>query len=700
MTLRRQLLIVSLLLLCLPWAGCQFIREMEGALRKGQEQSLQATAGAIAAVLSEKNQFIYPYSARRDAPPDERSSVYAITTDTPVIVDGYDDGWENIAVTKLQSEAGNGVVYAAQVRGEYLYLLFHVQDEQIVYHNPGLSAEPNGDRLVLRMWHNQRRQDYVIATAAPGSVRAKPGNRRERDMDASRIRGYWQDAVGGYTLELEIPMDYTGGRLGFFFVNEAMMANKPATTVGTIEPLHAVAPPWLIHSPEQTQRLLRPFSNQNSHIQVVDQEQWLLADQTSGASSTNSNEDTFWLLRLLYRSILSQDSLQTPPEAPRLGKIEGEEIRTALQGTAANTRYRDGQYRTRTLLSAAAPIADADGILGAVIVRQSGETYLSLTDKAFSRLLSYSLLALAIGAAGLLGYASMLSWRIRKLSQATHEAIGDDGRVTGNFTRSTAKDEIGDLSRQYGNLLVRVREYNDYLRTLSRKLSHELRTPIAVIQSSLDNLEQSTDQEAEQTVYLRRARQGLARLQQILTAMSEANRLEESIGNNTAERVDLVPLLKEIHAAYRDIYQGHRLLLAMEHESAVVIGAPDLIVQCLDKLMDNAASFCPADGEITLQLAPTPGHWEIRISNEGPVLPEAIRENLFEPMVSLREEKSESVHLGLGLHVVRLIAEFHRGKVTAENLPEADGVVISIRLPMAEPDAQNVMEASSKTPAV
>src|SRR5210317_1491717 len=59
MRLRRQLLLVSLLLLSLPWAGCQFIREMEGALRHGQAQSLQATARAIAAVLGEQEGLLY-----------------------------------------------------------------------------------------------------------------------------------------------------------------------------------------------------------------------------------------------------------------------------------------------------------------------------------------------------------------------------------------------------------------------------------------------------------------------------------------------------------------------------------------------------------------------------------------------------------------------------------------------------------------
>lgn len=69
MTLRRQLLLVSLLLLSLPWAGCQFVREMEAALRHGQEQSLQATAQAVAAVLAERDELLYPDPQRRLAPP-------------------------------------------------------------------------------------------------------------------------------------------------------------------------------------------------------------------------------------------------------------------------------------------------------------------------------------------------------------------------------------------------------------------------------------------------------------------------------------------------------------------------------------------------------------------------------------------------------------------------------------------------------
>jgi signal transduction histidine kinase len=322
-------------------------------------------------------------------------------------------------------------------------------------------------------------------------------------------------------------------------------------------------------------------------------------------------------------------------------------------------------------------------VAGAVVVRQSGEQYLSLTDQAFSRLLGYSLLALCAGAFGLLAYASWLSWRIGRLSRAARQALEEDGALAAAFPRSAAGDEIGELSRHYADLLERLREYNSYLRTLSRKLSHELRTPIAVIQTSLENLEQSGDKQANEGIYVTRAREGLQRLNSILTAMSEANRLEESIRGNSPHEFDLVPLLREVFAAYRGIYPHHVLSLELEVERAPVSAVPELIVQALDKLMDNAASFCPPQGSISLRLAAHTKQWELSVSNQGPPLPEALQEGLFDPMVSMRENTSAGVHLGLGLHIVRLIVDFHHGRVKAENLPDNGGVRLSIYLPVS-----------------
>jgi len=675
-------MLVSLLLLALPWAGCQFIREMEGALRQGQEQSLQATARAVAAVLGEREELLYPNPLRRLAPPDRQQPVYAHPVDQLLIVDGYADGWEDIPSVRLHSESGSlALIYRAATRDETLYLMLQVKDPEVIFHNPGLSAEPNGDRLVLRTWRNGRRQEYVIATAAPGSVHAIPVGPLQPGLDARRIHGFWQDAAGGYSLELEIPMAYTGGRLGFYLVNVGRRPGGKVETLGNSEALDTFAPPWLIYSPAALQQALAPFSHGGSHLQVIDKDNWLIADVAASDDSPEVTDDTFWLLRLLYRSILSRGGLDPLPASPGTGRAAGGEIAAALSGNSANHRYQDPDHATRTVLSAAAPIVHDGLVIGVVVARQSGEEYLSLTDQAFSRLLGYSLLALCAGALGLLGYASLLSWRIGRLSRAARQAIGQDGLLPRAFPRSAAPDEIGELSRHYADLLDQLREYNDYLRTLSRKLSHELRTPIAVIQTSLENLEQSSPGAGDSEIYVERAREGLARLNSILTAMSEANRLEESIRGNTPRPLDLVPLLREVADAYRDVYPDHRLRLDLPEGTAWIDGVPELLVQALDKLLDNAATFSPVAGELRLQLAPAAGHWALSVANEGPPLPGGLQDRLFDPMVSVRPGDAGGVHLGLGLHIVRLIVEFHRGRVRAENTADPAGVRITIELP-------------------
>ena len=684
MTLRRQLLLVSLLLLSLPWAGCQFVREMEAALRHGQEQSLQATAQAVAAVLAERDELLYPDPQRRLAPPDGRPPLYAHPLDSPLIVDGYEDGCEDIPTASLASAGGGApfaVHYRAATRGGMLYLLLQVQDAEVVFHNPGVSAEPNGDRLLLRTWRDNRRQEYIVATAAPGRVRAVAASPLPAGLDPGAIQGFWQDAADGYSIELAIPLAYTGDRLGFYLVNTG--EGERFTTLGNTHPLDSAPPPWLIYSPRALQSTLSPFGALSTHIQVVDHDNWLVADVPAAASTRPQAGQTFWLLRLLYRSILAAgEDMEEPPAATAPGKVGGVELAAALQGTAASQRYRDPGHRDRTLLVAAAPILYDGAVTGAVAARQSGELYLSLTDQAFGQLLGYSLLALCAGAFGLLAYATWLSWRIGRLSRAAREAMDEDGAVTASFPRSSAGDEIGQLSRHYADLLERLREYNNYLRTLSRKLSHELRTPIAVIQTSLENLEQATDQSRENSVYVTRAREGLLRLNGILTAMSEANRLEESIRGNHPQPIDLVPLLREVFDAYRGIYPQHELALELAVDSAPVLAVPELLVQALDKLVENAASFCPPGERISLRLAKAASHWELGVSNQGPLLPESLRDGLFDPMVSVREPTSPGVHLGLGLHIVRLIVEFHHGRVTAANLPDGDGVQVLICLPV------------------
>jgi len=701
-SLRQQLLLASLLLLTLPWAGCQFVREMEGALRAGQERALQATSLAVAAALEDKPELLYPNPRRLQNIESSNTalsrSLYAVPVDQPIIIDGYGDGWEDLDFQVFESSSSVNpltIQYKAATWRGHLFLFIQIADNNVVFHNPALSREPNGDRLILRTWLDNRRQEYVIATAAPGKVIARHKDKIYGGGSARQIRGQWQDTVRGYNLELEIPLSLTGGRLGFFVINASSPATGEVDTLGNAKPLDMAPPPWLIYTADTLNHAIAPFTRRDQRLQIVDKAHWLLTDTATAAQSdveeaqSDAVERTFWLVRALYRSILSRDTPLLRSPVAQTGRLNQEEVMAAISGTATSRWYKNAEATDRTLLSSAAPIRNDNQVIGAVLIRQSNEEYLSLTDEAFSRLLGYSLMALCVGVLGLLGYASLLSWRIQKLSRDAASIIREDGSLGQGFPISTAQDEIGELSRRYGQMLDKLREHNDYLHTLSRTLSHELRTPIAVIQTSLENLEQQQAPLEQNNKYLKRAKEGLARLNKILTAMSEANRLEESIHNNAQQRIDLHPLLREVFSAYQGIYTNAKLTLDCKVEEAYVEAAPELIVQALDKLMDNAISFCPEQGGILVALHRSAEHIEISVSNEGPRLADKLQHSLFDSMVSLRGGGSPDVHLGLGLYIVRLIAEFHGGSVRGENLADEKGVVFTLTLPNTNELASN-----------
>ena len=102
---------------------------------------------------------------------------------------------------------------------------------------------------------------------------------------------------------------------------------------------------------------------------------------------------------------------------------------------------------------------------------------------------------------------------------------------------STSKDEIGDLTRSFSQMLQRLGHYNHYLENMSSRLSHELRTPITVVRSSLEHVQLTAKD--EQQKYIERAQNGLQRLHTILNNMTEASRLEATLKHEQLHLFDL-----------------------------------------------------------------------------------------------------------------------------------------------------------------
>ncbi|MDB5814240.1 MAG: hypothetical protein JWN23_1357 [Rhodocyclales bacterium] len=447
---------------------------------------------------------------------------------------------------------------------------------------------------------------------------------------------------------------------------------------------------------EEIQSLVTGLARAGSRIWIVDSRLRLVATAGSldAAPVASKDEVAFGPLEPVVRAALRFifDRVQTSPlqaneeVIPNDVVFGGREVERALDGTASWRSRASPDGRT-AIITALNPIWVGDAVVGAVIVDETTQAIVSFSNRALVQLAAVTLISFAIGALTLFFFASSLSSRLRKLRDEADNAIDSQGRVRGLVAGEHARDEIGDLSRGFSTVLDRLAQYNAYLENLAGRLTHELRTPIAVVRSSLDNLklqDATRDTGVPHTgVYLTRAEDGLNRLETILTRMSEATRLEQTLRSGDRETFDAKQVLQGCVEGYAGAYPRRRFVLNSPDAPVPLIGAPDLFAQMLDKLAANAVDFATADPvEVSLERAD--GSAIMRVSNQGPRLPAAMQERLFESMVSVRGEgATREPHLGLGLYIVRQIAEYHGGTAVAANRADGSGVVFEVRLPLA-----------------
>ncbi|MEO8738992.1 MAG: ATP-binding protein [Casimicrobiaceae bacterium] len=466
----------------------------------------------------------------------------------------------------------------------------------------------------------------------------------------------------------------------------------------TAVPVPSTAPPPLTVAPRspEIEQIIQGLSRTTARIWVVDRDLNVLAraGTLKGAPAAGTADTALpwvwrWvereLLHPLYSLVLTQPTNDFTEEQAGRVLIPAREIDGALAGILTIDRRPTPDGRA-VIVSAAHPIWVGDQVRGVVIVEETTNAVLAERNRAFERLFSIVLAALLIGSLALTLYASRLVARIRRLRDEAEAAIDEQGRARGAVVASTAGDEIGDLSRSFSSALSRLAQYASYQQNMASRLSHELRTPVAVVKSSLENLQLSA-LPGDARVYIDRAQQGLARLTHILTRMTEATRLEQSLGDAERERFDLTAVVAGCVDGYRLAYPDQTIVFEATGASLWIDGAPELIAQMLDKLIANAAEF-GASGEthapIVVRLRRAEAAAEIEVENQGPPLPESMPGRLFDSMVSVRGDTGgDAPHLGLGLYIVRLIAEFHGGSASARNRADGRGVVVSVKLAAA-----------------
>jgi dedicated sortase system histidine kinase len=494
----------------------------------------------------------------------------------------------------------------------------------------------------------------AVATALhdrPGLLRARPA----RDNDLLREA---EEELRRLAAERGEPQPEPGAETALIIDREEAAAKNETEEIGEI---------------------LRAVERSTARIWVVTRELRVLALAGSLRREEGGAEET--LTRRALGLLIPRPSEDFDDAIDDDALAAGREISGALQGRPG-FRLRNTPDGKAVVISAAHPIWNGDEVAGAVVVEESTNPILSVRSQALERLLVLTLVAFAVAAAVLIWFATRISTRIRRLRDEAETAIDGRGRLAHLVTAQDAGDEIGDLSRSFSAMLAKLSQHHAYLESLASRLSHELRTPIAVVRSSLENLKLAP---ADARVYIDRAEEGLRRLGTILTRMSEATRLEQGLASFERERFDLAAVVSGCVEGYRLAYPHQAFDLALPQKKTWVEGSPDLAAQLLDKFVANAVDFAAAGKRgdpVRISLSAANGMVELGVENKGPLLPEEMRGKLFESMVSVRSERrgegtSAEPHLGLGLYIARLIAEFHGGDIRARNLASGEGVEVS-----------------------
>ena len=671
MSLRFKLLLIALSTLALPFAGWLFVRQMEELLRQGQEQTLIASARALARSLD---------ALKAELPP-AGTAIYIHQAPGKIAIDGYADDWGGLAPyaqnlgppVDVQKES---LLLCAD--RNWLYLLVSVRDATRTRVDAKDARAAISDHLTLTLERGALSRRYLLASAAPGRFDALTLSDATDNALPTTLDGAWQEDGSGYRIELRLSRTQMPDKLALSVFDAA----TPAAEIA--EPL-----PLLALSPELSTELGK-FAPEGMRARLLSGEGWVVAETgTLEGAATAMGSRRRWLESLVYRHLIAPGLTRAEDFSTALPRLASPEIWQALSGVAS-TAWHPSASETQVVLAAAVPLKAGGEVRGALLLEQTSDALPLLTNRALLSLGGASLLALLIAGGMLFAFSSVLSLRIRRLRNAAERAMRTSGKMDTALPLLGARDELGDLARSFARLLDEVGAYTDYLRTLASKLSHELQTPLAIVKSSLDNLDHQA-MPADAQPYLARARGGAERLGAIVRAMSEASRMERAIAGGDAEDFDLVAVVRGCIEAYRPLIAPRRLDSELPASPLIMHGAPELIAQALDKLVDNARSFAPDDGWVRIGLTARDDGAEITVVNSGPLLPPAMQDRLFDSLVSVRTAsalkpaevihgRSDAPHLGLGLYVVRLIAEAHRGQASARNLDDGSGVEFCLRL--------------------
>ena len=361
------------------------------------------------------------------------------------------------------------------------------------------------------------------------------------------------------------------------------------------------------------------------------------------------------------------------------------EVDSALDGSPADIVRVDA--RGQLVVSVAVPVQRQRSVVGALLLSTSpGEIDAIVTQERWQILRLALVSALVTGTLSAL-MAGTIAGPMRRLSAAA-ERVQTSMKARAEIPDYTDRsDEIGHLSGSLRAMTNALYNRIEAIERFAADVAHELKNPLTSLRSAVETLPLAKNaNDRKRLVDI--IQHDVRRLDRLISDISNASRIDAELARENTETVDLAELAGTIVSIQADLAANREvdvtLIAAKGRYGPLVKGHDTRLAQVFTNLIDNAVSFSPSGGTVTIRITADAEHVTAKIEDEGPGLGGNI-EKVFQRFYTDRPEgESFGDHSGLGLSISRQIAEAHQGTLDAGNRTDATGAVFTLTLPRAK----------------
>jgi len=360
------------------------------------------------------------------------------------------------------------------------------------------------------------------------------------------------------------------------------------------------------------------------------------------------------------------------------------EVASALQGAPADFVRVDAQ--NHLVVSVAVPVQRLRAIVGVILLSTApGDIDSVVTQERWS-ILRIALIAAAVQIALSLLLAGTIAGPMRRLSAAA-ERVQTAGNARAEIPDLTYRpDEIGHLSYALRRMTDALYNRIEAIERFAADVAHELKNPLTSLRSAVETLplaKKPEDRERLNAII----QHDVKRLDRLITDISSASRLDAELARESAEAVDVEKLAEAMVAIQRDVAAGRDVNVVMGKRlgkgSTTISGHESRLAQVFANLIDNAVSFSPPGGTVSVAVSTEGDTMQVTVTDEGPGITGDVT-RIFQRFYTDRPEtESFGNHSGLGLSISKQIVDAHKGTIRAHNRTDRSGAVFTIVLPKA-----------------